>query len=93
MAQLVSANLMDSTFGAAPATRSGFNFTAVPVAGNLTSQYDATALPVTAGTTGNRSFATTESGVIFGSPSSSTAAAAPVISHADGTAAGGTPIG
>jgi type IV pilus assembly protein PilA len=93
MAQLVSANLMDSTFSASPATRSGYNFTAVPVGTALTSQYDATATPVTVGTTGNRAFATTESGVIFGSPSSSTTAVAPTVDHVAGTASGGTPIG
>jgi prepilin-type N-terminal cleavage/methylation domain-containing protein len=93
MADLVKAQLLDSTFAGTPANRSGYTFTAAPVTANPSSQYDATAVPVTAGTTGNRSFATSESGVIFGSPSSSTAAPAPVVNHADGTAAGGTPIG
>ncbi|HXG85930.1 MAG TPA: prepilin-type N-terminal cleavage/methylation domain-containing protein [Pyrinomonadaceae bacterium] len=93
MAQLVTAQLMDSTFNAVPANRSGYTFTAVPVTGNVTTQYDATAVPVTVGTTGNRGFATTESGVIFASPSSSTAAPAPKINHTDGTATGGEPIG
>ncbi|HXG85931.1 MAG TPA: prepilin-type N-terminal cleavage/methylation domain-containing protein [Pyrinomonadaceae bacterium] len=93
MAQLVTVNLVDSTFRDTVATpRSGYSFTAVPVAGNETIQYDATAVPVTAGTTGNRSFATTESGVIFGTDSSTTAAPAPTINHTDGTSADGKPI-
>jgi type IV pilus assembly protein PilA len=63
MAQLVSNSLLDTTFTAAtPAVRSGyqFAFTAAPA-----TNYDLTAVPVTVGTTGNRGFATNESGVIY----------------------------
>jgi len=63
MAQLVTASLLDSTFNAGPpAPRSGYNFafTAAP-----TTSYDVTAVPITVGTTGNRGFASNESGVIY----------------------------
>ncbi len=68
MDQLSTAKLMDATFTTASASRSGFNFTAVPLA-VATAGYTATAAPISPGTTGNRAFTTTESGVIYASAS------------------------
>ncbi len=96
MAQLVSAQLMDSTFGnTSGAVRSGYTFTAVPVSTKETSQYDATALATTPGTTGNRAFATVESGVIYGTVGGTAATAVPTVTHATGAVSPTTaaPIG
>lgn len=88
MDQLVKAQLLDSTFNAAtPAVRSGykFAFTNPP-----TSTYDATAVPVTDGSTGSRGFSTTESGVINASATGTYTA--PTVNHATGAVTGGSPI-
>ena len=90
MAQLATANLLDSTFGGATAVRSGYTFAVTPIAGAISTGYDATAVPVTGGTTGNRAFATTESGVIYASASGTYTA--PTVNHATGVATGGSPI-
>ncbi len=94
MGELVSAQLMDTTFSnASGAIRSGYIFTVGPVTGKETSQYNATAVATTPGTAGNRAFATLESGVIYGTVGGTAATAAPTVSHTDGSSADGTPIG
>ena len=90
MAQLATANLLDATFNGATAVRSGFTFGATPVSGAISSGYDAAAVPVTGGTTGNRAFATTESGVIFATTAGTYAK--PTINHAAGTSTTASPI-
>jgi len=88
MDQLSQAKLMDTTFTTAKADRSGYSFTAVPLAA-ATSGYTAAATPITAGTTGNRGFVTTESGVIYASAAGTSTA--PTVA-ADRTVSGGSPI-
>jgi type IV pilus assembly protein PilA len=75
-----SADLIDSVL--ASGTKSGYNFTltkgATDSAGNVLS-YSITAVPVSAGTTGQRSFFTDQSGVIRASPTgTATVASTPI---------------
>ena len=68
-ANLNGANLIDSSLSGG--TKSGYSFTCVPTSGNTSLYWDATAIPqITTGlgTTGTRSFATNESGVILAAP-------------------------
>jgi type IV pilus assembly protein PilA len=67
MPTLSTKALLDSTFSASPATRSGYSFAITTVTG--ATLYDATATPTTGGTTGNRAFGTNEGGVIYGTAS------------------------
>ena len=87
---LSSKGLLDSTFAGATATeRSGYKFQ-ITVLGTSNNLYDATAEPITGGTTGNRAFLTNESGVIYGTTSGTYA-----LPSADATSrvvTGGTPL-
>ena len=86
MADLKAAGLVDASLNSG--TKSGYNFTCVPVAGSTVNYYDATAKPTVHGTgvsgTGSRSFATNESGVIYANGT----ATAPVFDAARATTTG-----
>ncbi len=87
MAQLVTASLLDSTFSASPANRSGYTFTVAIIAGTPI-LYNSTAVPITFNTTGKRSFASNESGVIYSNATS----AAPTFDPSTRVVSGGSPI-
>jgi prepilin-type N-terminal cleavage/methylation domain-containing protein len=70
LSDLVSKSLVDGTLAAATG-KSGFVFTAVKDTTSPMSKYAITADPVTAGTTGDRSFKATETGVIQAAPNES----------------------
>ncbi len=85
-ATLASKNLVDSTFATAPTTRSGYIYT-ISTLTPATSGFNAIAEPVTIGTTGTRSFAIGEAGVIYAKADGST----PVFDAARAVT-GGSPI-
>jgi type IV pilus assembly protein PilA len=85
-AALAGSNLLDSSFSVSPTTRTGYDFTITALT-PATSGFDAIAVPVTIGTTGTRSFAVAERGVIY----TKTDGSVPVFA-ADRTITGGLPI-
>jgi len=70
LTDLVDKKLVDGTLAAA-AGKSGFTFTATADATSPASKYEITADPVTAGTTGDRSFKANETGVLQAAPNES----------------------
>ncbi|MEZ5425898.1 MAG: prepilin-type N-terminal cleavage/methylation domain-containing protein [Pyrinomonadaceae bacterium] len=89
LANLNTSGLIDSAFAAG--TKSGYTFTAAADATQPTLYWDATAVPQVAtglGATGNRSFYTNESGVIY----AATGGTAPTVNASTRVVSGGSPI-